>query len=86
MKDGGKSYYQKLRRVMYLLYYYTEYSETLFENHFSAKLAKIRKSGFSDLLRINSPGLPGGPPGLGVPQLLPADAECYVRTLLGKPS
>jgi hypothetical protein len=43
VKDGGKSYCQKLRRVMNLLFYDTDNSEAFFKIHFFSKLAKIWK-------------------------------------------
>ena len=43
VKEGGKSSYQKLRKVMSFLFYGTDNSETSFKIHFPAKLAQIRK-------------------------------------------
>jgi hypothetical protein len=43
VKDCGKSYYQKLRRVMNFLFYDTDNSETSLKIHFCAKLVQIRK-------------------------------------------
>ena len=44
MRDGWKSYYEKLRRVMYFLFYVTDSSKAMFRMHVFPKLLGERQS------------------------------------------